>query len=462
MEEDTERVDRRSEAALVKDWTKGSIIGNLWSLSWPMMISQSLNMIGPTIDMIWVGRLGSAAIAGVGVSGMAVMVVNAIMMGLGMGARAMIARFIGAGDNEGANHVARQAFIVSAGFAVIMVPAGIFLSRPILTLMGVEAEVVAEGVTYMRIMFVGAGFMSFRMMVEGIMQASGDTKTPMRIAVVYRALHLVLAPFLIFGWWIFPRMGVSGAAVTNVFSQGLGLGLGVWFLYTGRTRMKVTFQNFRFDPGVIWRMVRIGVPASIMGMQRGFGNMVLMYFVVPYGTFAVAAHTLCQRIEMFVMMPGMGLGRGASVLVGQNLGADEPGRAEKSGWMAGGLAVAAMVIFSGAILLWAEQIISIFGPEQEVVELAAAFLRIAAVGFILFGLEPVLMQCLSGAGDTLPPMLATVLSFWILQVPLAYFLPRVTDLGVYGIRWARVAGMVAAAVALVAYFKTGRWKRKRV
>jgi len=427
-----------------------------------MMISQSLNMMGPTIDMIWVGRLGAASIAGVGVGGMAVMMVNSVMMGLGMGTRAMIARFMGAGDAEGAKHVARQAFVIGAGFAVVIVAIGVFLAEHILTLMGVEPDVVVEGVAYMRIMFVGSVFMSFRMMTEGIMQASGDAVTPMRIAILFRFFHVALCPFLVFGWWLFPRLGVSGAAATNVISQGLGLTLGLWVLFGGRTRLRLTMSNFRLDLNIIWRIVRIGIPASVGTMQRSFGQLVLMWFIVPFGTFAVAGHTLCQRVMMFLMMPGMGLGMAAGVLAGQNLGAHQPERAERSGWLAAGVVEGYMVSCSVAILLWAESIIGIFGPEPGVVEIGSIFLRIAAVGYLVFGLEPVLMHCLSGVGDTLPPMLATVLSFWLVQVPLAFFLPRVTELGVLGVRWAIVAGMIVVAVALAVYFRLGRWKHKKV
>lgn len=445
-----------------RDWTKGSIAANLWRLSWPLVVSQSLNMLGPTIDMIWVGRLSSEAIAGVGVSGMAVMVANSIMMGLGMGASAIIARFVGAGDEDKAVHAAQQSFVVCLMFIIIMVPSGVLLAEPILNIMGVTADVIVEGKIYMQIMFMGSAVMSFRMITESIMQASGDTTSPMRIAVLFRILHVILAPMLIFGYWIFPELGVRGAAITNIISQGAGLILGMWILFTGRTRLKLSVRNFSVDWEIIWRIVKVGIPASVMGVQRGLGNMILMRFVVPFGTIAVAAHTLAQRVEMFVMMPAMGLGRGAGVLVGQNLGAGKSERAEKSGWLASGIAVGLLVTFSIIIFFQAERIIGIFGAEPEVVAITAAFIRIMAIGFLIFGLEPVLMQSLTGAGDTIPPMLATVLSFWVIQIPLAATLPGLTGIGVYGIRWGMVAGIMTAAIALAVYFKSGHWKQKRV
>ena len=452
----------RRGSAFDRDWTKGSIIRNLVMLSWPIIISQSLNMMGPTIDMIWVGRLGAVPIAAVGVAGMVVMLVMAAMMGLAWGARAMIARFVGAGDAEGANHVAGQAFVLSAGVTVVLVSIGIFFAEPILNLMGVAADVVAEGVPYMRIMFVGSMFMVFRMMVESIMQASGDAVTPMKIAVLFRAIHLVVCPFLVLGWWIFPSLGVSGAALANVFSQSLGLGLGLWVLVSGRTRLRLDFSNFSLDLDIIWRIVKIGVPACVMGMQRGLGQLVLMWFIVPFGTLAVAAHTLCQRVEMLMVMIGMGVGMAAGVLAGQNLGAGQPERAERSGWLAVGFAEGILVIFSLAILLSAENIVSIFNTEPALVEIASSFLRIAAVGFFVLGFIVVFMLFLSGVGDTVPAMFFEMVPTWGVMLPLVFFLPRVTDLGVYGIRWAIVANMAVGAAVYLAYFALGRWKRKRV
>lgn len=427
-----------------------------------MIIGGSLNMLGPTIDLIWVGRLGTAAIAGVGVSGMVVMLVNSMMMGLFMGLRAMVARFIGAGDARGANHVAQQALVVSVAYSVTMAIIGIFFAEQILTLFGLEADVVAEGAAYLRINFIGVVTMCFRAMTEATMQASGDSVRPMWVAVFFRLFHLALCPFLVFGWWLFPRMGVTGAAMTNVFSQGIGATLGLWFLFSGRTRLQLTLRNFRIDPGIIWRLVKLALPASIGSMERTLGNLILMWFMTPFGTIAVAGHTLNQRMEMFLVVPGMGFGQAAGVLAGQNLGAKQPERAERTGWLAAGLLSGVMLIISLAILLWAENIVRIFSTEPELVELASTFIRIAVAGYIVMGLTAALRQCINGAGDTLVPMVVMLLNMWLVQVPLAFFLPRFTSLGVYGVRWAIVAGMASEAIVYTIYFRLGRWKHKVV
>jgi len=445
-----------------RDWTQGSILKSLLSLSWPMVITNTLMMLGPTIDMVWVGRLGSASIAGVGVSGMAVQLASGAMMGLAQGMRALVARFIGAGDIAGANHAARQGFTISASFAVVMALIGIFLAEKILIAFGLEPDVVAEGAAYMRILFVGMIAMSLRMMAEGIMQASGDTLSPMKITIGYRIFHIALCPFLVFGLWIFPQLGVRGAAITNVVSQSIGTIICLWVLFSGRTRIKLNMKNFRIDPNMIWRIFRIGFPALVSGIQRTFSNFFLMYLVVPFGTIAVAAHTINQRVEMVIMMPAMAFGMASGVLAGQNLGANKPERAEKSAWLAVGMVEVWAVIASIVILFAAENVVRIFNSEPDMVEMAARFLIIAVAGYIVLGFQAGTMNALSGAGDTVPPMIASILTVWLVTLPLAYFLPKYTSLGVYGIRWAMVAGMVVPSVALTIYFKLGRWKRKKV
>ena len=456
-----EEVDS-GRAAVDRDLTKGSIIDNLWHLAWRMIIIDILTMLGPIIDMIWVGRLGSTSVAGVGVAGMVVMMVGSAMMGLSMGVRAMIARAVGANDFDEANHIARQALAISAGFSIIVAIVGIFFADPLMGILGVEADVVAEGASYLRVLLVGMAGLSFLIVAEGIMMASGDAATPMKIAIFTEIFHVLLCPFLVFGWWLFPRLGVSGAALTNVFSLSLGTGVSFWILFTGRTRLRLTMKNFRLDGGVIWRMVKIGIPASINGMQRSFINIVMLWFIVPFGTLAVAAHTVAQRVEMVTLMAGFGFGQAAGVLAGQNLGAQQPKRAEKTGWVAAGLVTGLMTISALVVLVWAENIVRIFNAEPGLVEIAGTFLRIAAVGFLVLGVAAVLTDCLNGVGDTMIPMLASLITMWGAQVPMAYFLPKHTSIGVYGVRWAMVTALAMRAITYVVYFTLGRWKRKQV
>jgi putative MATE family efflux protein len=299
------------------------------------------------------------------------------------------------------------------------------------------------------------------MVNDSVMQASGDSKTPMSIAIVFRIFHIALCPFLIFGWWIFPRLGVSGAALTNVISQGLGTILGFWILFTGRSHLQLTFKNFRINGNIIWRLLKIGLPASIMGMERSFASLFLVWFVSPFGTVAVAAHSLMQRLSPFLHMPGMGFGQGAGVLAGQNLGAGQPKRAEKTAWSAVGLITCGMVIPTLAILFWSKQIIGMFNTNADFIKVGSIFLKIEIINCIFFGMSMGFQQILNGVGDTLIPMITLLFSVWGIQMPLAATLPK-TSLGVYGVRLAMSLAMAIRGTIYSIYFRLGRWKRKQI
>jgi len=453
--------DRRG-SAFDREWTKGSIARNLLLLSWPMIVSDSINSIGPIIDMICVAKLGVASVAGLGIALMARLIVQLGVRGLNTGMRAMVARFVGAGDIKAANHVAQQNLVTVSVYAIVMTTIGILYTEPILELFGVEADVVTEGAAYLRIAFLASAVVAFHQMTEIIMQASGDAVTPMRISLIIRIVHAALCPCLVFGWWIFPRLGISGAAVANVVSLSLAMSLGLWVVFTGRSRLRLTLRGFRLDPNIIWRIVRIGIPTAIMNVQWRIGSLVLILFMVPFGTLAVAAHTLVGNITGFVTIPSRGFARASGVLVGQNLGAQQSGRTERSAWLAMTFAEIILIIFAVVVLLWPASVIRIFSPDPELIEMTSTFLRIAVASFLALGFSSIFEQCLSGAGDTLPPMLIDMLNIWLVTLPLAYFLPLATNLGVYGVRWAIVVGSITAAVAFVIYFQLGRWKRKKV
>jgi putative MATE family efflux protein len=444
-----------------KDWTQGSIFKNLLTLAWPMVVSNSLNILGPTVDMIWVGKLGPDSVAAIGVAGTVVMLVNSFLMGVFTGMRSMIARFIGAGENKSAVHVAQQAFVVAAVLGIILAIIGILADRWVLGILGVSPKVLEIGSIYMRVNFIGMIAMSVRFTTDGIMQASGDTVNPMKLAVIFRFLHVCLSPVLIFGLWIFPEMGAVGSAVAMVFAQTLGSLLGLWILFSGRSRLRITFRNFKLDMGVIWRVITIGIPASVMAVQNQFGQLVMTAFVAGFGTSAVAAHSVCQRIDMCISMPLMGIGMSAGVLVGQNLGAHKPERAEKSGWIALLLVEAILVLLSILIYIWPGPLINVFSSDPGLVAIAAPYVRIASLGFAVYAFSMVLQSCISGAGDTVPPMVIGLLIIWAIQVPLGWLLSR-TGLGVFGVRWAVVIGVALSTVAYVIYFRSGRWKRKRI
>jgi putative MATE family efflux protein len=450
------------EPAIRRDWTQGSTVRNLWSLAWPMAVVNTINTLGPAIDMIWVGKLGAEAIAGVGVSGMVVMVINAILSGLFTGTVAMVARFIGAKDEKGANRVAQQAFVVGVGFSLLVGVLGIFFSGWILTLLGVGENVVADGAMYLEIQLVGIFTLTVVQVCQSIMQASGDVINPLKISVGYRLLQIVLCPLLVFGWGDIPRLGVSGAALSNVITQGLGAGWALWVLFSGRTRLSLTFRNFQFDGQLVWRTVKIGIPASFSFAQRNAAELVMIWFITPFGTVAVAAQALSQRIDMFLQNLSSGIGSAGGMLVGQNLGAGKPDQATRTGWWAALLATFISLGCAVAIWFWSVPMLSIFSNEPELLAMASTFLRIAIVSYLVWGAVVSLSLALNGAGDTMVQMVTNLVTMIGVQLGLAWYLPRYTGLGVYGVRWAIVIGILMRGIIFPAYFQSGRWKRKRV
>jgi putative MATE family efflux protein len=339
---------------------------------------------------------------------------------------------------------------------------GIFLARPLLNLLGVDPAVVSDGAAYLEIQLVGIITLTAVQVSQSIMLASGDALNPLKISIGFRLLQVGLCPLLVFGWGAIPRLGVSGAALSNVITQALGGILATSILLSGRTRIKITFRNFAFDGNIIWRTVKIGLPAAFTWVQRSLAELVLVWFIAPFGTIAVAAQSLSQRIDQFLQNLSGGFGNAAGVLSGQSLGARQPERAEKTGWLSVAMATGVSLLCAMVIWFWVVPLLHLFNNETGLVNMAATFLRIQIVSYLVWGLVVALSLVLNGVGDTLIPMLTNLTTMVFIQLGLAYVLSRYTGLGVYGVRWAVVIGIVARAVIYPIYFKGGRWKRKRV
>jgi putative MATE family efflux protein len=427
-----------------------------------MIFLEALFMIGQIVDMIWVGKLGPKAIAGVGLANICILVLMSMDVGLIMGVRAIIARHTGSGDMRGAGIITGQAVVLGASWGILVGVIGLLMVKPVFGLFGAGPEVTREGVAYLRIFF--AGWMAIGILIMGMysIQATGNSKTPMIIEISIRSVHIVISPFLVFGWSIFPELGVAGAAAGNVIAHSLGAVIVLFLLFSNRTSIRLTLSDFSPRIDIIQRILKVGIPALIMHTQKSFGDMILAWIIVPFGTMAVAAHSLVLRVEMIFIAIGIGLGGGAGVMAGQNLGANKPKRAEKSGWQAIGLMGIIMVASSVAILIYAEYIISVFTSEPDLIELGGIFLRIATAGYLGLGLVLVLQDCIASIGDTVPTMVVNIAMTWGILLPLSCFLPEVKNLGIYGVRWAIVASMTMGALFFIIYFMIGRWKLKKV
>ncbi len=445
---------------LTRDLTEGSVPRNLWSISWPQSVESLLNASDQLLDLLWAGRLGATSIAGLGVGQTYIQVGMTGRMGFDMAMRAMVSRAVGARDLALAGHVALQAFTLSGVFGILMALIGVFLTEPLLRVVGVPESVVQAGADYMRVQFIGSSANAFRMMSATALQASGDVMTPMRSTMVVRVFHVILSPNLVFGWLFFPELGLVGAALANVIGQGIGAVINFRVLFGGGSRLHLTLKGYRPDFPLIWRLIKTGAPASITSAERSFANLFLLGIVSPYGATTLAAFSLTRRLEQQVMMAARGFGQGAGILVGQNLGAGKPERARKT------LAWGVLIVFfinlamAAVFMLFPEQLVRIFNSDREFVNTAVTWVRIASIGYVFLGVGQVYMQSYNTAGDTLVPMLVTLVSVWLIQQPLALILPGL-GVGELGIAWAVVAAVFVRLLIYGPYYFSERWLRIR-
>ena len=442
--------------------TEGSISRGLWTLAWPQMVEQVLTIVYQLTDLAWAGQLGARSIAGLGVAQTYSQLAMTGRMGFDTATRAMIARSIGAGDIRTANHVALQSFTLSSAFSVLMMVVGVILTEPLMQVLGVSGDVIAAGADYMRIQFVAQTAIAFRMMSGSALQASGDTFTPMKATTVTRVIHIGLSPCLVFGWLIFPEMGLAGAAIANCISQLVGGVMNFRALFRGSSRLHLNLSGYQVDLPLLWQIAKLGMPASVTSAERTLAQLMLLGIVAPFGDNVLAAFSLTRRTEMVANMGVGGLGQSAGIMAAQNLGAGKPARA-RSAVLWALLYSSLFLLTTGALLyFFAEPVLSVFNDELGVLDTAVVWLRIQVVGYVFMGAGMVFMQTFNTSGDTTVPMVVTLISIWLVQQPLALVMPAWTGLGEYGIGWAINIAMFVRCFVFLGYYLWGPWTQKRV
>jgi putative MATE family efflux protein len=448
---------------LGRDFTKGSVPGNLWVLAWPQMVEGVLNSVDQLADIFWAGRVGGfRAIAGLGVAQAYTRLLQTVRQGLDVGMQAMVSRSVGAQRMDLANHIALQAFSLTAFFSITIAVIGFFLTEPMLRILGVSDSVIAQTELYMQIQFIGAAAMGFRMSSAATLQSAGDAITPMKATVLARIVHLILSPILIFGPWGLPSMGIAGAAVATVIAHSLATAWNFKALFSGTSQLHLTLEGYRPDPVILWRLLRIGVPASITGAERVISELVLVRLVTPFGDAALAAYSLTKRLEFLTGLGSQGLGRASGVIVGHNLGAGQPERAKSTVRWAITFVMSVRGSMGLLLIAFPAMFMSIFDPDPEFLEVGATWLRIQAVGGLVMGAGMVYQMSFNVAGDTMAPMIVTLITMWGIEVPGAFLLSRYTAMGQYGIPVAVSVAMIFRIIIYTGYFVKGRWLRVRV
>ncbi|OGC07027.1 hypothetical protein A3H38_03895 [candidate division WOR-1 bacterium RIFCSPLOWO2_02_FULL_46_20] len=445
-----------------RDLTSISISKAIWLLAIPMIISNLLQATYNLVNMVWVGRLGPDALAAVAMSGNILMVVMFLMMGVAIGTTAMIARFLGAKQTAEANNVAVQSLILGFIASIVLGVIGYYFSPWLLKVLGAGPDVLNLGIGYMRITFVGILVMFYMFFIAAILQGAGDAATPMIILGVSVLINAGLDPLLIFGIGIFPKMGVNGAALATVIAEAIGSLIALEILLKGRSRVRVTLKNVKVDWNMMGRILKIGIPASTQMVLRGLMGLVLVAIVARFGTQAIAAYGVGMRLSMLAMMPGFALGAAAATLVGQNLGAGKPERAVTSAWVAVGYYLIFMLFLAALFWFCAPQLMMGFNNDVEVVRIGSEFLRFIAVGNAFTAVGLILGRAIAGSGDTLPTMMFTLVSLWLVQIPLAVFLARLPAFGLSGVWLAVLIAQVILMLLNAMYFQWGGWKWKKV
>jgi putative MATE family efflux protein len=442
-----------------QDFTSGNLNRTILLLAIPMVLEMVLESLFAVVDVFWVGRLGADAVATVGLTETLLALVFAIGLGVALSTTAMVARRIGEKEPEDAAISAVQAIVLGLLIAVVLGLAGGIAAPRLLALMGASPAIIAVGSGYARVALGGCGAIIMLFLNNAIFRGAGDASIAMRLLWVSNIINLVLDPCLIFGIGPFPHMGVTGAATATLIGRSIGVLVQFWLLLRGTERIHILGRHLRLNFVVLWRLLRVSLSGMLQFAISNASWIGLVRIVSLFGGAAVAGYTVAIRIVIFFILPAWGLSNAAATLVGQNLGAGRPERAEQAVWRTG----LYNLIFLGTLgmffIVFATPVVRLFVQDPAVVPIAAMALRTFSCGNMGFAYVMVILQAFNGAGDTVTPTIVNFFGFWVLEIPLAWFLAVPMHVGVEGAFLAFVIAQFAIAGASVVLFRRGRWKR---
>jgi putative MATE family efflux protein len=445
-----------------QDYTTGNLNRAILLLAIPMVLEMVLESLFAVVDVLWVGRLGANAVATVGLTESLLALVFSIGIGLSMSTTAMVARRIGEKDPVDAAIAGTQAIFLGLLISLaIGIPAFVFAPQ-LLRLMGASPEIVATGSGYARIALGGCGAIVMLFLNNAIFRGAGDAAIAMRLLWVSNILNLILDPCLIFGLGPFPRLGVTGAALATFSGRSIGVLYQFYRLMKGSERIRIPPSLLRLNPRVMWRLIRVSLTGILQFAIANTSWIALVRIVSIFGAAALAGYTIAIRIVIFVILPSWGLSNAAATLVGQNLGAGHPQRAEQAVWRTGLYNMLFLGIIGVVFIFSATPLVRLFTHDPAVVPLAASALRILSYGNIAYAYGMVMLQSFNGAGDTVTPTIVNFFGFWVLEIPLAWWLALHQGLRSTGVFLSIVIAQAAVAVAGILLFRRGKWKRQKI
>ncbi len=445
-----------------QDFTKAPIGRAVILLAVPMVLEMLMESVFAVADIFFVGRLGADAVATVGITESLMTIIYALAIGLSIGASATVARRIGEGNPEGAARAAVQSIVLGIGIAVVLGVTGAVFGPQLLAAMGASDDVLRVGSGFARVMLGGSGTVLLLFLINAVFRGAGDAAVAMRVLWFANAINVTLGPCLIFGLGPFPELGVAGAAVGTTIGRGCGVLYQLYHLTRADGRIRIRPADFRIDPATMTGILRISGTATFQNFVSTASWMGLIRILTGFGSAAVAGNTIGIRIILFALLPSFGVSNAAATLVGQNLGAGSPERAEAAAWTAG----LYNTIFLGSVgvifLLFAPFLIGIFTSDPEVAPYGVRCLRIVSAGFLFYGYGMVLTQAFNGAGDTRTPTLIHLACLWMLEIPLAWTLAHPLGFGPTGVFISVSVAFSALALVSGWLFSKGTWKTKTV
>ena len=444
------------------NYTEGSIARATFLLAVPMILEMSMESVFAIVDIFFVASLGAEAVATVGLTESVISLLYAIAIGLSMGITAMVARRIGENSPEAAAFVAGQGLWIGVIVSLIVGLTGFFYAEDILRIMGAEDDVLAVGTDYTQIMLSGSFTIVFLFLNNAIFRGAGDASIAMRSLILANGINIILDPCLIFGVGPFPEMGVTGAAVATNIGRGIGLLYQFYYLCSSSRRIQLVLKDFVIKLSVIMTLVRISVGGIAQFLIATASWVFLMRLVSVYGSDAIAGYTIAIRIMMFVILPAWGLSNAVATLVGQNLGAKKIDRAVSTVWQVAKYNVTYMLLVALVIIVFPETIMGLFTTEANALAYGIDGLRIMSYSFGFMALGMVAIQAFNGAGDTVTPMWINGFCYWLVQIPVAYWMATMLEMGPYGVFWSIFIAEILMGVVGVIYFMRGRWKYQTV
>ncbi len=445
-----------------RDFTSDSIGKALLILSIPMVLEMIMESVFAVVDIFFVSKLGADAVATVGITESSMTIVYAIGMGLSTATTALVARRIGEKKPEKAGIAAFQAIV--SGFLVSMLIAipGIIYARDFLLLMGASEEMAEAGHWYPTIMFGANAVIMLLFIINAVFRSSGDASVSMRVLLLANFINIVLDPILIFGIGPFPELGLMGAAVATTIGRGLAVCYQFYLLFYGNKRIKLEIHHLQIKIKVMIKLFKLSAGGILQYIIATSSWIALFRIISVLGSEVLAGYTIAIRIVVFALLPSWGLSNAASTMVGQNLGAKQPERAERTVWITAYTNMVMLGLFGIFLIVFPEPLIRLFINDPEVVANGAVSLRIISYGFISYALGMVLVQGFNGSGDTVTPTRINLFCFWLFEIPLAYLLAIVFDMKIYGICMAIVAAETALTLMAWYFFRKGKWKTMKI